>query len=193
MLASNFNTMTLQPPPTQEWYMDTGAETHMTSNSGNLCSSQTPSFSTPSNIVVGNGSLLPVTHTGSVTFPATYGPLHLHNVLVSPHLIKNLISVRQFTIENSCSVEFDPSGFSVKDLQTRNVIVRCNSSGPLYPLLPSVVRPLALTAVVSSSTLWHRRLGHLGREALSSLVSEREMCPWAISKYFGDLVSNTSA
>jgi hypothetical protein len=24
-------------------------------------------------------------------------------------------------------------------------------------------------------------------------VCEREMCPWAISKYFGDLVSNTSA
>jgi hypothetical protein len=23
--------------------------------------------------------------------------------------------------------------------------------------------------------------------------SEREMCPWAISKYFGDLVTNTSA
>jgi hypothetical protein len=25
------------------------------------------------------------------------------------------------------------------------------------------------------------------------IVTEREMCPWAISKYFGDLVSNTSA
>jgi hypothetical protein len=24
-------------------------------------------------------------------------------------------------------------------------------------------------------------------------VPKREMCPWAISKYFGDLVSNTSA
>jgi hypothetical protein len=24
-------------------------------------------------------------------------------------------------------------------------------------------------------------------------IHEREMCPWAISKYFGDLVSNTSA
>jgi hypothetical protein len=24
-------------------------------------------------------------------------------------------------------------------------------------------------------------------------LCEREMCPWAISKYFGDLVSNTSA
>jgi hypothetical protein len=27
----------------------------------------------------------------------------------------------------------------------------------------------------------------------SDRVAEREMCPWAISKYFGDLVSNTSA
>jgi hypothetical protein len=26
-----------------------------------------------------------------------------------------------------------------------------------------------------------------------TLPIEREMCPWAISKYFGDLVSNTSA
>ena len=43
-LASSFNTMTLQPPPSTEWYMDTGAETHMTSNSGNLCVSQPPSF-----------------------------------------------------------------------------------------------------------------------------------------------------
>jgi hypothetical protein len=145
--------------------MDTGAETHMTSNSGNLCTFQTPSFFTPSNIVIGNGSLLPVTHTGSVTFPTACGPLHLNNVLVSPHLIKNLISVRQFTIDNKCSVEFDPSGFSVKDLETQNVIVRCNSSGPLYPLLSSVFRPLALVAGVSSFTLWHRCLGHLGHEA----------------------------
>jgi hypothetical protein len=28
---------------------------------------------------------------------------------------------------------------------------------------------------------------------VSGLICEREMCPWAISKYFGDLVSNTSA
>ena len=30
--------------PLTEWYMDTSAETHMTSNSGNLCVSQPPSF-----------------------------------------------------------------------------------------------------------------------------------------------------
>jgi hypothetical protein len=31
------------------------------------------------------------------------------------------------------------------------------------------------------------------RPITTNRVCEREMCPWAISKYFGDLVSNTSA
>ena len=60
--------------------------------------------------------------------------LRLNNVLVSPQLIKNLISVRQFTIDNNCFEEFDPAGCSVKVLPSRTEIVRCNSSGPLYPL-----------------------------------------------------------
>jgi hypothetical protein len=30
-------------------------------------------------------------------------------------------------------------------------------------------------------------------ECVEYAEAEREMCPWAISKYFGDLVSNTSA
>jgi hypothetical protein len=29
--------------------------------------------------------------------------------------------------------------------------------------------------------------------SVADVIIEREMCPWAISKYFGDLVSNTSA
>jgi len=47
------------------------------------------------------------------------GSLRLNNVLVSLSLIKNLISVRQFTSDNNCSVEFDPAGCSVKDLRTK--------------------------------------------------------------------------
>lgn len=113
---------------------------------------------------------LPVACTGSVLFPHNSGSFDLQNVLVSPNLLKNLISVPQFTVENNCSVEFDLYGFSMKDLRTKNMIVRCNSFGPLYPLLSSVFRPLALVAG-TSFTLWHRCLGHLGREALSCLVA----------------------
>jgi hypothetical protein len=60
--------------------------------------------------------------------------LCLNNVLVSPQIIKNIIYVRHFTIDNNCSVEFDPAGCSVKVLPSRKEIVRRNSSGPLYPL-----------------------------------------------------------
>jgi len=91
---------------------------------------------------------------------------------VSPNIIKNLISVRHFTTDNNCSIEFDPFGLSVKDLQTRSVIARCNSTGDLYPFFPAPSStPTALAATASSTSLWHRRLGHLGHAALSKLIS----------------------
>jgi hypothetical protein len=79
-------------------------------------------------------------------------------------------------------MEFDPFDLSVKDLTTRNVIARSNSTGPLYTLhLPSSTAsnrtsPCAMStiaaprilATVATST-WHRRLGHPGLDALSSL------------------------
>ena len=112
-LASSFSTMALQQPqqPT-DWYFDSGATSHMTSRSDTLSHFTSPRYPTPTSIVV-NGSLLPVTSTGTTVI---HPSLRLNNVLVSPQLIKNLIYVRQFTIDNNCSVEFDPTGCSVKDL-----------------------------------------------------------------------------
>jgi hypothetical protein len=61
-------------------------------------------------------------------------PFYLNNVLITPDIIKNLLSIRPFTIANCCSMEFDPFGLSMKDLATRNVITRYNSSGLLYTI-----------------------------------------------------------
>jgi hypothetical protein len=169
-LASAFSTVSLTLPQQTDWYFDTGATSHMTSNAGTLSNTSTPSLTAPSSIIFGDGSLLHVISTGSTTL---HGSLHLNNVLVSPKLIKNLISVRQFTTDNNCSIEFDPSCCSVKDLLSRNVIVRCNSSGPLYPLC----LPAAHSFIASSTlSLWHRRLGHPGHESLSKLASIVPMC-----------------
>jgi histone deacetylase 1/2 len=95
----------------------------------------------------------------------------LHNVLVTPNIIKNLISVRRFTRDNLCSVEFDPFGLSVKDFQTKNMIARCNSDGDLYPFQWPSSTAHAFFVTASPSTLWHRRLGHLSNQALSHLAS----------------------
>ena len=163
--------MTLNPPQNTEWYFDSGASSHMTSHVTALSHSLPPQSSTPSSIVVSNGSLLLVTAIGSTDL---HKSLHLNNILVSPPLIKNLISIRQFTSDNNCSVEFDPSGCSVKELLSRKVIVRCNSSGPLYPLhLPAAAHSLVAT---STASLWHRRLGHSGRDAFSKLASILPAC-----------------
>jgi hypothetical protein len=99
--------MTLTPPNTNEWYADSGAGAHMTAHTGILSSSRSPYSTGPSFIIVGNGALLPVTSTGSLSFSTPHHPLVLNNVLVSPNIIKNLISVRRFTTDNNCSIEFD--------------------------------------------------------------------------------------
>lgn len=168
-LAQNFNTMQLTPRPTQEWHMDSGASSHMASSSSILSSTQPLSPTTPSSIIVGNGSLLPVTSTGHSSFHCFSRPLHLYSILISPHIIKNPISVCRFTTDNNIFVIFDPFGSSVKDLITRNVIVRCNSIGELYSLNPPPA--YVLMATTTSPTLWHRCLGHLSVEALSNLAS----------------------
>nr|GEU99600.1 hypothetical protein [Tanacetum cinerariifolium] len=76
-------------------------------------------------------------------------PLQLNHILVTPHIIKNLIPVRKFTSDNDVSVEFDAYGFSQPSSQT----------------------PVVLLSF--SSTTWHRRLGHPGDDVLRRLESKK--------------------
>ena len=81
---------------------------------------------------MGNGASMPVTHQARTFIPTATHPLHLNDVLISPSLIKNLISVHRLTRDNNVSIEFDPVGFSIKDLRTRAEMLRCESMGDLY-------------------------------------------------------------
>ena len=144
--------------------MDTGATSHLASDAGNLTSL---SSNCNYNLVfVGNGSSIPVTQTGHKTLPSPNQPLHLNHVLVTLDIIKNLISVRKFTTDNDASIEFDRYGFSVKDSLTKQILLRCDSIGHLYPITPADVALLSTQA-----SLWHQRLGHPGPRALQSLIS----------------------
>jgi hypothetical protein len=112
-LANFFNAMALTPPTVTNLVADSGVSNHTTSDAGNLTSVHPPTFIDPSSNVVGNGSSLPVTSVGDSALP---DPFYLNNVLVTPDIIQNLLSVRHFTTDNWCSMEFDPFGPSVKDL-----------------------------------------------------------------------------
>lgn len=130
-IEAAMHTLSLNPPDAN-WYMDTGATSHMMSNGGILSS-----YSNVSNncgIIVGNGHSVPICGYGHTNLSAPHPPLVLKNVLHAPHLIKNLMYVCKFTTDNNVSVEFDPFGFSVKDFRTGQIFMRCRSRGDLYPI-----------------------------------------------------------
>ena len=116
--------------------MDSGATAHLTSGSGkNLQLNFNPSIR--KSVIVGNGSCIPIAATRSLTLAYKPRPLSLQNILVTPAIIKNLVSVRRFTKDNTCSIEFDPFGFSIKDLQSKETLLRLERAiSTQFSLLP---------------------------------------------------------
>ncbi|GKB87100.1 ribonuclease H-like domain-containing protein [Tanacetum coccineum] len=150
----------------QQWYMDTGATSHLSSHTGNLQTSfLNRNFHS---VIVENGSFILVTHSRHLKIPNPYRPLHLKNVLITPNIIKNLVSVRKFTTDNKCSIDFDPYGFTVRDYHTRQTLLRCDSTGDLYPLH---VAASAFALLTNNHSLWHQRLGHPGDAVIHTLSS----------------------
>jgi hypothetical protein len=151
-----------------DWIFDSGASSHMSASSNMLSNFSTTPLSS---IVLGNGTTIPIYCTGQTTIPTPTKQLLLRDVLIAPALIKNLISVRQFTRDNLVSMEFDPFGLSVKDYQTKAEIARFNSSGDLYTLHGAATHDPP-TSMAASVDLWHHRLGHPHNATLSSILSE---------------------
>jgi hypothetical protein len=151
-----------------DWFLDSGASTHMAAHPGNL--SHSFPTSTDSRIIVGNGAGLPISHIGSTNFPSSSRPLSLNNVIVSPHLIQNLVSVKALSHDNSVTVEFHASGFSVKDARTRMVLHQCESPGDLYPVQASSTPGAGPRAFSAGVDLWHARLGHPSANTLHQIM-----------------------
>nr|GEV14366.1 ribonuclease H-like domain-containing protein [Tanacetum cinerariifolium] len=117
---------------------------------------------------VGDGHFIPVTNIGHSILSTPFKSFRLNNVLITSHIVKKLIYVRQFIFDNDCTIEFDSFGFSIKDFVTRRVLLRCDSTGDLYLVMaPS---PIPSVFLVSQQT-WHQRLGHPRTEVQRRLVS----------------------
>nr|GEV19961.1 ribonuclease H-like domain-containing protein [Tanacetum cinerariifolium] len=152
-LPSAFSTMSLKD---LTWNMNTGATSYLISNARHLRTIFNKRLF-PS-IHVGDDNSIPITNTGHNIIPSIHRPLYLHNVLVTPNVIKNLIYVRQFTRDNNCTIKFDVFGFSVNDFLTCHILLQCDSSGDLYPVTTPSTSPYAFAS--TSSSTWHQCLGH---------------------------------
>jgi transposase InsO family protein len=161
--------------PDPNWYSDTGATHHLTSELANLnvCADE---YHGPDQIRVGNGTSLPIKHIGSTQLSTPTASFLLNNVLHVPQISKNLISVRKFTKDTNTSMDFRPSCFRVQALDSRKTLLCGPSKDGLYPfpLLPSKdsIPPTALFGERTSIHQWHSRLGHPAFRVVAQIISK---------------------
>ena len=108
--------LTTTPSPNPSWLLDSSASHHITTDLSNLAL-HSP-YDGTDEIVIGDGSDLPITHTGAISLNTPSHSFTLSKVLCVPTMTRNLISISQFCQSNKTSIEFFPFSFHVKDLHT---------------------------------------------------------------------------
>lgn len=154
---------------------DTGATQHMTNDFRNLSTHSEP-YKGPDQIYVGDGSGFPVSHSGTSVLHSPSHSYILSDILVSPRLNQNLLSVSHFASDNSVFFEFHKSCFFVKDY-LGNTLLRGTVKDGLYQFQsPPQPTPFKALSAISTSTLkWHQRLGHCSPPVLRLALNKMSL------------------
>jgi hypothetical protein len=125
----------------------------------------------PHNVFMGDGSSMPISHTGNLPLSLGASNFSLRDVFRIPSIRKNLLSVARFTKDNLVFFLFAPDYYQIYCLLTGRLLFQGPCKDGLYPLRLSSEStiPQALSSVHSS--LWHNRLGHPSSSVLSRLGS----------------------
>lgn len=83
-------------PPSDQWYMDTKATSHMTTNTGILFSYF--NLRNTQQITISNGHSIHIHGSCNTFLPNLFLPFSVNNVLHAPLLIKNLICINSLLL-----------------------------------------------------------------------------------------------
>lgn len=169
-----------------EWYVDSGATSHMTNNDEFLYN-KSDVFN--KEIVVANNNKLTVSCSGDIDMLLRMDKSE-RNVVVKdveyvPNLCANLLSVRQLT-QNGNKVVFEKNVCKIFNING-DLIGNAFVENDLYRLNCKVHNFKEMSLVLKeSSNLWHRRLGHICNENLRNVklacyginceVNSKEQC-----------------
>ncbi|KAI0522729.1 hypothetical protein KFK09_005114 [Dendrobium nobile] len=134
----NTNTALLASSDTTEanWFLDSGASSHLTNSLDNL--SMSKPYLGSDNVTIGDGNSISIAHAGAGILPTPSRKLRLSQIFHTPTLKYNLLSISQLTKDNFISITFDPSGFTLKDLATQEILLQGPSKDGLYAVpMPS--------------------------------------------------------
>ena len=159
------------PSSNASWLLDNGASHHVTADLNNL-SLHTP-YSGQDDVMLGNGTNLPINHIGSVSLTTSTSSFQLQDVLCVPKMQKKLISIALFCVTNNVSIELFPHCFHVKDLQTGDILLQGGTKDGVYewPVTTAFIPPiLAFSAVKTTMSISHQRLGHPASPILKHIM-----------------------
>ena len=171
--------------------MDSRATHHFTPEFGQL---QDPStYCGDAQAMVGNGKHIDISHIGHVLISTPVRPIKLQNVLHTPEISKQLISVTKLCADDKAFVKFFPTYFLVNDQMSKKVLLQGNLENGLYKLSlvasstsnssnppPSTCSSSAVSnpaqaflTQFNNAILWHNRLGHPASRIVSQVI---KMC-----------------
>uniref|UniRef100_A0A2N9FNP9 Uncharacterized protein n=1 Tax=Fagus sylvatica TaxID=28930 RepID=A0A2N9FNP9_FAGSY len=190
-------------PHQTTWISDTGATDHFTPDLHNIPDNQ--AYTDSQLVSVGNGNQLPISHSGNAQIRTSSHIFRLRQILRVPSMKSNLLSVQKFCRDNRTSFYFDANRFQIQDLLTGKPLYKGSSKDGLYPItglsLPSwpsrvyqsqfsskspIPSQAALHAsytaslnqtALSSTDLWHMRLGHPQRRVLHHVLDRLFVSP----------------
>ncbi|KAJ4755031.1 hypothetical protein LUZ62_089436 [Rhynchospora pubera] len=155
-----------------EWYIDSGATHHVTSDLNNL-SSFVP-YEGLDRLQIGDGKGMNILHIGNVCLSLGNTSVILHEVLHVPTFTKNLLSLSRLLSDNNLRVEFHSCFCIVKDCLTSTTLLQATVTNGLYMLTaPTACVPVphALLGERVNALTWHYRLGHPAMHTTSKLLS----------------------
>lgn len=158
-----------------EWYVDSGASSHMTPY-GQLLSNIMPTK--VSKVMGANSAKLDVQGAGNMTLKLDTALVTVDNVLHVPGLSANLLSVHHIASKGN-SVLFDSTGCTIKNARGE-IVAQCKSSNGVYKFCStsntqknatqqfddSCKNKCMLSKQKPSAVLWHRRLGHINLQRM---------------------------
>ncbi|PKU77855.1 Retrovirus-related Pol polyprotein from transposon TNT 1-94 [Dendrobium catenatum] len=153
-----------------DWYLDSGASSHLTKSLNNLSISNP--YTGHDGVTIGDGSSVSIANSGKGLLPTPSRKLILSQILHSPSIKFNLLSISQLTKDNNIAITFNPSGFLFKDLMTQEIILQGPCLDGMYPIrAPTAIKIHALSSTKDRTNLWHNRTGHPSHKTLFQIAS----------------------
>jgi hypothetical protein len=158
----------------RNWIIDSGATNHISSSSKLFLKNKICSFHS---VMLPSGDKVNIVAKGSLPLNSVY---YLHNMLCVPTFKVDLISVSRLTRGLNCLITIFPYWCILQDLATRMIGLGKQRDG-LYYLTALVTNKTVNTSspptkqptcnlTISSTDLWHHRLGHASSPCLSFIA-----------------------